>query len=294
MDSTSWAAVAGGVAAVASIVALFFTYSQLKQARHELQDRRLDEEVKGVIGENILIITGLIEQVKAAVGDAEQGAAAVESIQGKVEEVLRQVEEAGIESQLQSDRADGARKKLVDSLGEAQLVLDRLNQVAQKADQDAIAISEVRQAAQQGSKIQQQIESYLTRVGYRILNPPITQSGAGTIDVFAVPVETPWSTRPVAIEIAGAFHDNGNLSTPRGRPWFRSKVRNLNEAEGYLKHFVKNNLNLDQVPTLPQESALKIIIVTRDFPADENEDIDGVHIVHVDSFQSFFERKSRM
>lgn len=108
---TGLAAAFAGITAIVAVVALLYTRSQLRQAREDLDDRRLDYKVRGLIGENILLLNSLTEQARTAVAEAQTSMADAQSsvrvIQGAVrdaERILARLNDVATEAESDAER----------------------------------------------------------------------------------------------------------------------------------------------------------------------------------------------
>lgn len=135
-DAAVWTAVIAGGALALTLVGLGYTHLQLRQARSELNDKRLDDKVYGVIGQNILLINGLSDKARQTLEEAKTSADDIRKLQAEAEQGLAELRE-----QLTHDH-----KRLESSMGEARTLMARIDDAAKRADKDAEQVSQVTEA----------------------------------------------------------------------------------------------------------------------------------------------------
>lgn len=202
-DGTDWGSIAGWVAAGIAFLALIFTnwnslaqrrtssrqletsqaalrtsQDQLTQAQSTLNDRRLDERVKAILGENILLINNLTEQARTTLQDARASAKEVESIRATVEQTNKDV-------QAQGKDAAQSRAELQESLNEGRQLLRELKDAAQTATNDAAVISRAREIAQSEEEMARETIDTFRAHGYLVTSLGGTRGEHG-MDLIAI------------------------------------------------------------------------------------------------------------
>jgi hypothetical protein len=176
--AAEWAAAAGIAAALITFAAFLITYAQLRQSRAENQDRRIDEKVKGAIGENLLLISGLTDQARKTLDEAQQSAASIEDINNAVQTIAGDLA-------LQRQNIAAAKSDLDKALASANDVVEKLNSAAVQAGEDVQVISEARDTVEENRRLLQIVEQELSDNDYRILlDIPSTDN---TATIVAVP-----------------------------------------------------------------------------------------------------------
>jgi hypothetical protein len=144
--------------AVISLAAFLNNRRQLKNAQATLEDRRLDERVKAILGENLLLISSLTEQARTSLQEAKESAGEV----GKIRD------EANQTFQMQLSQSNESRQKLEEALLRADVVTARLDKAADEAEADSKAIGQFREAITRSPSILHMAREIGIDEGYRI------------------------------------------------------------------------------------------------------------------------------
>ena len=254
------------MAAIAALVAVFFAFSQARHDRAELQDKRIDEKVKGVIGENILLINGLTEQARATLEKAQQSGATVEVISNTVRTMAADLE-------VQKQNAAQARNDLIQSLASAQEVVKKLNSTAEQANEDAQVIGQTRRAVETNAELMQEVESILLECGYHINSDRVARLLA---DIIATSSEDHKSGNVLIIKVSSIDPAKGVADT------LSKSLTTINNFQGLMETHPNLFKNLEP---------FFIIVVDHDLSAEDRAALGSLgrrgHLLTIDHFRDF-------
>lgn len=146
------------ITALIALVAIFYQRGQLRQARQELDDKRLDERVEAILGRNILTINSLSDQANMLLAESTDGL-------NQTRELRREVESLG--SDLKEDMKTAAQQ-LQEMLEQARLLTSQIDARAKQAQQDADEITTAKKELTERWSLSDAVRLQLIRDGFAV------------------------------------------------------------------------------------------------------------------------------
>lgn len=277
--AAQWGTVGAMVAAAVAFAAFVVTYAQLRQSRTELQDKRIDEKVKGAIGENLLLINGLTEQARTTLEQAKESAKAIQQVDNDVRALAADLTE-------QRKVIDQNRSELDRTLSEAREIAAQLNTTAQRADEDAQVVSSARSIMQERFELHDRITSLLSKNGYQIATDDFSQPYPITSHHFSPTSPSIWAKPPIEhshvshlLIVPVVFGVTGSGNTTR-----------------LVQAFNTFRVSADLVRRRSQDSKVIALIVTNtSLPGRETINRDSLseeeHIIEFVNFENFIDNQ---